>query len=187
MDFSRILVYQAQAAPHSYLGATEDGKVIISDHDDGTGRQRWNILAAGSAPIQETSNPSSDSSAPEPMDVKSISCGTLNVTRDTASCPAATQHAACRCECFLGSCTPRCEFQDGAAIHARTSPQGPSCSIAPNPNYFCKLGNEPADAAAHGDGGCWAGRCASGFHPVCTPAKCEPPVSHMSSCGCAPN
>jgi Tectonin domain len=73
--------------------------------------------------------------------------------------------------------------------HAASSPTltGPSpCSIAPNPNYACKLGTGSLEPAVFGDNGCSSGQCAPGFHPVCSPARCEPENerSLASACGC---
>jgi hypothetical protein len=52
---------------------------------------------------------------PEPMDVKSTSCGIFDVTTARASCPAWHQHAVCWQDAGFGSCTPKCECRDGAA------------------------------------------------------------------------
>jgi hypothetical protein len=54
------------------------------------------------------------------MDVKSTSCGIFNVTTATASCPAWHQHAACWQDYLFGSCTQRCECENGPA---QTPPQ----------------------------------------------------------------
>ena len=52
----------------------------------------------------------------EPMNVKSTSCGILNVTTASASCPAWHQHAECWQDSFFGSCTPKCECRAGAVV-----------------------------------------------------------------------